>query len=59
MPPGAMTLKQDPETGLYYNRNRYYNPALGRFMTPDPAGMIDGPNLYTYARNNPLRFVDP
>jgi RHS repeat-associated protein len=51
--------RYDPETGLYYNRNRYYNPALGRFMTPDPAGMIDGPNLYTYVRNNPVRFVDP
>ena len=39
-------------------RQRYYNPKTGRFLSPEPTG-IDGPNLYWYARNNPVNNVDP
>ncbi|MDD5081664.1 MAG: RHS repeat-associated core domain-containing protein, partial [Candidatus Omnitrophica bacterium] len=49
----------DVETGLYYYRNRYYSPLFGRFITRDPAGIINGPNLYAYCSNNPVNFVDP
>ena len=49
----------DAESGLYYFRARYYSPALGRFLQPDPAGFIDGLNLYTYVANSPLNFIDP
>ncbi|MBU1864220.1 MAG: Ig-like domain repeat protein [Candidatus Omnitrophica bacterium] len=51
--------RYDFETGLYYYRNRYYNPKLGRFLTPDPARFVDGPNMYTYVANNPVNYVDP
>lgn len=37
---------------------RYYDPEVGRWISPDPAGAIDGPNLYAYARNNPMKYVD-
>ena len=49
----------DAETGLYYYRTRYYDPVTGRFLQADPAGFIDGLNLYAYVRNDPLNFVDP
>lgn len=53
----------DRETGFYYVRARYLEPATGRFTTPDPAGAWeDGRcrgNAYTYAGNNPVTFVDP
>ena len=49
----------DPETSLYYNRNRYYDPSLGRFISADPKGYEAGLNLYTYTRDNPLSFRDP
>jgi RHS repeat-associated protein len=49
----------DPETGLYYFKNRYYDPVHGRFITRDPAGMADGPNLYAFVNNNPVNNVDP
>ncbi|MBU4488531.1 MAG: putative Ig domain-containing protein [Candidatus Omnitrophica bacterium] len=48
----------DKTSGLYYYRARYYNCSLGRFMSPDPAGPVDGPNLYAYVNNNPLNWVD-
>ncbi len=48
----------DPETGLHYNRHRYYNPANGRFMTPDPIGLAGGLNNYQYV-SNPTGWVDP
>ena len=49
----------DKTSGLYYYRNRYYNCELGRFMSPDPIGQADGPNLYTYVRNDPVNWIDP
>lgn len=45
--------------GLYYFRARYYDPSVGRFLTKDPAGLIDGPNLYAYVGNNPVSQTDP
>jgi len=49
----------DEETGLYYFRNRYYDPAHGRFILRDPEGFVDGPNLYSFVNNNPVCYVDP
>jgi RHS repeat-associated protein len=49
----------DDNIGLYWIRARYYDPNLGRFISPDPVRYADGiPNLYQYALNNPLIFVD-
>ena len=47
----------DPETGLHYNRFRYYSPELGRYLQPDPLGTAAGNNLYAYTAN-PLKEVD-
>jgi RHS repeat-associated protein len=50
----------DPETGLYYNRARYYDPTVGRFLTEDPIGFGGGSvNLYSYVLDNPTIFTDP
>ena len=50
----------DVETGLYYYRARYYDPASGRFISQDPIGFTAGDaNLYTYVGNGPTNFVDP
>jgi RHS repeat-associated protein len=51
--------ERDEETGLYYHGARYYAPWLGRWTSCDPAGMVDGPGLYTYVRDNPVRLMDP
>ncbi len=55
--------ERDPETGNDYAFARYYNPRLGRFMTPDPlGGGNDDPqslNRYAYVRNDPMNLVDP
>ena len=48
---------EDTETGLYYNRKRYYDPEQGQYLSPDPAGNPDGANGYAYVRNNPLTKV--
>jgi RHS repeat-associated protein len=48
----------DEETGLHYNRFRYYDPAVGRFVSQDPIGLLGGFNLSLYA-TNPLLFIDP
>src|SRR5690606_31324286 len=48
----------DSETGLHYNRHRYYNPNTGRFQTPDPIGLAGGLNNYQYVPN-PTGWVDP
>lgn len=49
----------EKETHLLYFGNRFYNPELCRWMTPDPHGYEDGPNLYAYVHNNPLTHCDP
>lgn len=48
----------DEETGLHYNRFRYYNPNTGQFITQDPIGLLGGVNSYQYAPN-PVGWVDP
>lgn len=48
----------DAETGLHYNRHRYYNPGTGRFLTPDPIKLAGGLNSYQYVPN-PTGWVDP
>jgi RHS repeat-associated protein len=48
----------DPETGLHYNLNRYYDPDLGRYTTPDPLGLAPAVNHYTYVPN-PFTLADP
>ena len=49
----------DQETGLHYNYHRYYDPATGRYLTPDPIGLDGGINLFVYARLNPVNLIDP
>ncbi|ROM74346.1 type IV secretion protein Rhs [Pseudomonas brassicacearum] len=48
----------DPESGLHYNRHRYYNPETGRYLTPDPSKLAGGLNGYRYTLN-PTGWVDP
>ncbi|EQB9990437.1 RHS repeat-associated core domain-containing protein, partial [Citrobacter amalonaticus] len=47
----------DKETGLYYNRHRYYDPLQGRYITQDPIGLEGGWNLYQYPLN-PVLNID-
>jgi RHS repeat-associated protein len=57
--PFTFTAREyDPETGLYYYRERYYYPQLGRFLNRDG---VDGDdeNRYTYVENNSINYVDP
>ncbi|HGC6390995.1 TPA: RHS repeat-associated core domain-containing protein [Cronobacter dublinensis] len=51
-------LDFDAETGLHYNRSRYYDPDAGRFIRQDPPGLAGGINLYQYAPN-PLFVPNP
>ncbi|NLW48759.1 MAG: peptidoglycan DD-metalloendopeptidase family protein [Firmicutes bacterium] len=47
----------DEDIGLYYFNARWYDQEIGRFISEDP--IKDGLNWYTYAVNNPLRYIDP
>ena len=54
----------DSETGLYYLKSRYYDPAICRFINMDSVEYADptylhGLNLYAYCNNNPIMYVDP
>jgi RHS repeat-associated protein len=51
--------ERDDETGLHYYGARYYESSLGRWISSDPAGIVDGVNTYHYVRNNPIARVDP
>jgi len=66
--------EMDKETGLYYFGARYMEAMIGRFMSPDPVGVVDPKtgsvnnktlrnpqriNLYAYGLNNPYRYIDP
>jgi RHS repeat-associated protein len=55
--------EQDPETGLYFYNARYYNPILGRFLSPDSIvpepGNPQSLNRYSYVENNPVNRIDP
>ena len=58
--PYQYTGQENDGTGLQYNRNRYYSPALGRFISQDPAGLAgSGTNLYAYTNDNPTNQTDP
>ena len=48
----------DVESGLHYNRHRYYDPEVGRYLTPDPVKLAGGLNQYQYTPN-PTGWVDP
>jgi RHS repeat-associated protein len=48
----------DHETGLHYNRFRYYDPEIGRFISKDPIKYAGGLNLHVYVPN-PVQWVDP
>jgi len=49
----------DAETQLYYDRARYLDPALGRFVSEDPIGLDGGINLYAFVGNDPINGWDP
>ncbi len=51
-------LERDEETGLDSHQQRYCAPWLGRWIHCDPDGLVDGPNLYRYARNAPTMLTD-
>lgn len=58
----ALALKLLPVLFLLFSQSvhaRYYDPETGRFISPDPSGYQDGPNLYAYVGNNPLNYTDP
>jgi RHS repeat-associated protein len=58
--PWMFTGRQlDEETGLYYYRERFYDPVKGRFIQRDPDGYVDGMNLYQYVESNPINSIDP
>jgi RHS repeat-associated protein len=54
---GASTPNQTG--GFTYLRNRWYDPATGRFLTQDPIGLAGGVDLYAYAGNDPVTYSDP
>jgi RHS repeat-associated protein len=56
---GEYGVLEEP-SGLYYMRARYYDPQIGRFISEDPIRFAGGDvNLYAYAGNNPVNYVDP
>ncbi len=65
-PSGSVTINLrmpgqyfDSESGVFYNWNRYYNPAIGRYISSDPIGIAGGPNTFNYADVNPVNRLDP
>jgi|GEM_PF-997412 len=64
-PSGSVTVNlrmlgqyYDSESGLFYNWNRYYNPAIGRYISSDPIGIAGGLNPFGYVGQNPVNRLD-
>ncbi|UHD15035.1 SpvB/TcaC N-terminal domain-containing protein [Thiocapsa bogorovii] len=51
--------ERDEETELGYHRARYYASWIGRWISVDPDGLMDGSDFFVYSRNNPIRISDP
>jgi RHS repeat-associated protein len=51
--------ERDEESGLYYHGARYFATSVGRWVSADPGGLVDGPNLFCYVGGNPVKLVDP
>ncbi|MCW7764618.1 RHS repeat-associated core domain-containing protein [Photorhabdus sp. JAR] len=49
---------EDPESGLFYNRHRYYESETGQYLSPDPLNLAGGVNPYSYV-HNPANWIDP
>jgi RHS repeat-associated protein len=56
--PWRFSSKRVDSTGLVYYGRRFYQPELGRWLSPDPAGFTDGMNLYAFVHNDPLTHFD-
>jgi len=60
LPPWLFSSQRfDPATHFYLYAKRSYDPAIGRWLTPDPLLFADGSNLFDYVHNNPLIYIDP
>jgi RHS repeat-associated protein len=61
--PGFTGHVADAQTGMNYMQQRYYDPAIGRFLSVDPVTALSNPvgmfNRYDYAADNPYKFKDP
>lgn len=53
-----LSKRLDKETGLNFFGKRYYDPHMGRWLTPDPLGFVDGLNRYAFVQNNPINQLD-
>lgn len=51
--------QEDAETGLFYNRHRYFDPIIGAYVSADPIGLRGGVNPYAYGCSNPYFWIDP
>jgi len=65
-PSGSVTVNlrmpgkySDSQSGLFYNWNRYYNPAIGRYISSDPIGLNGGLNTFNYVEASPVMYSDP
>jgi len=56
---GTLAENGAGSTGLLYKRNRYFDPASGRFTQADPIGLGGGLNLYGFANGDPVNYSDP
>ena len=56
---GTLLNEKRDESGLLYRRNRYYDPATGRFTQEDPIGLAGGVNVYGFANGDPVSYADP
>ena len=57
--PLQFTGRENDATGLIFNRARYWDPILKRWINEDPIGMRGGLNMYAYVGGNPISFTDP